>query len=477
MCKLFSVSNDRGHALRVPLIIFLSMVVLLSGCTFVDNSTTMDDPQLSLPADLETQEGNTPDAALTPTQAAPSVEPSVQPKATLPQPSPTAYLDYFSTPYPISAVKYVIPLSMRLVGEEEAVLFFELSEARAGVLVYRTLEAQSLQQHEIQFGTEKKRHLVRLDGLQSGQKYQSEVFLYAEGGNLEKPAFSSGEWGAVTFRTASGQEPLRVGVLGDASFGDQATITLVQQMATYPLDFVLHSGDVADVTEQGANPYQSYMHIFFIPFSPLLHRMPVYTVLGNHDYDRDIQLEGKPYYDYAFPGFEEADINGMTSPERNQYYSFSYNNVQFLMLDSQVFFGVSGREAQEEWLDERLADPQYRFSIVVLHVSPFSSSVVHPQDGLPVRYTWTPKFAAAKVPVVFSGHYQHYERLLSEGVNYIVTGGGSSILYAKGESLPESQIYIRRTHFVLMEIYSDRIQLTAITMEGETIDQLLIPLQ
>ena len=356
-------------------------------------------------------------------------------------------------------------------------LFFELSETRNGILVYKTLDGDTPQQVEIPFSTEKRRHLVTLVNLLPGSAYQAAVFVMNDQGGLEKPAFTGEDWGSVAFSTASGQEPLRIGVLGDASFGDQATSELIMRMATYPLDFVLHTGDVVDVTEQDADPYQSYIQKFFTPFAPLLHKMPVYTVLGNHDYDRDIQLESQPYYDYAFPAFGGLISNTSVSPERNQYYSFVYNNIQFLMLDSQVFFGVEGRETQEQWLDQRLADPNYRFTIPIFHVSPFSSSIVHPQDGLPVRYTWTPKFAGANVPVVFSGHYHHYERSMESGVTYIVSGGGSSILYAKGETLPQSQIYVPKTHFILMEIYSDRIQLTAIGLDGVTIDQTAIPLQ
>jgi hypothetical protein len=102
--------------------------------------------------------------------------------------------------------------------------------------------------------------------------------------------------------------------------------------------------------------------------------------------------------------------------------------------------------------------------------------VVHPDDGLPVRYTWNPLFETANVPVSFSGHFHHYERHIANGLTYIVTGGGSSTLYAQGERLPTSQIYVRRTHFVLAEIYGDRIELLVISKEGDILDQATIAL-
>ena len=102
---------------------------------------------------------------------------------------------------------------------------------------------------------------------------------------------------------------------------------------------------------------------------------------------------------------------------------------------------------------------------------------MHPDDSLPVRYSWVPLFEAANVPISFSGHFHNYERLVVNGVTYIVTGGGSSTLYALGDLLPESRIYAPITHFVLMEIFDDRIEISAITKDGETIDQATIPLK
>jgi hypothetical protein len=96
---------------------------------------------------------------------------------------------------------------------------------------------------------------------------------------------------------------------------------------------------------------------------------------------------------------------------------------------------------------------------------------VHPDDGRPVRLSWNWRFEESNVPLALSGHFHHYERLISNGITYIVSGGGSSTLYAKGESLPESQLYARKTHFVLLEIFEDHIDLTAISLDGEIIDQ------
>jgi hypothetical protein len=140
-------------------------------------------------------------------------------------------------------------------------------------------------------------------------------------------------------------------------------------------------------------------------------------------------------------------------------------------------FGAPGRAEQADWLAERLADPRFRATIPVFHVSPFTSSSVHPTDSLPVQYEWVPLFEAAGIPVVFSGHFHQYERLSYEGTIYIISGGGSSITYAPGEQLPQSVVFARRSHFVLAELEGDRLALSAIAVDGEVIDQVELSLQ
>ena len=266
-------------------------------------------------------------------------------------------------------------------------------------------------------------------------------------------------------------------MIGDASFGDEATFDLVEQMATADLDFVLHVGDVVDETTWGVDPFVSYAKKYYSPFEPLLSQMPVYTVPGNHDYDLDIRWQEQPFYYYAFPPFNDPAIPGQSEQDHNQYYAFAYGDIQFVMLDSQVFFGVAGREQQNEWLAERLADSDFRTTIPLFHVAPFSSSAVHATNSLPVRDGWASLFQEAHVPLVFSGHFQSYERFLVNGVNYLVTGGGSSTLYASGNLLPSSKAFFRTTHYVLGELDETGLSLSAIALGGEVLDQLQIPLK
>jgi tartrate-resistant acid phosphatase type 5 len=416
----------------------------------------------------------------------PTETPSQVPSATLfvtptmkasvtPSPIPSPTHSFLDDVLPVGDIAYKIPLTIRHLTQDSVNLFFEIGEPASGSVYIRSMEG-ARRVIEKSLSPSQTRHLLVIGELNPGTRYEVFVVLQSDGEDQRQPSYLSRAWGPVTFRTVSESDPVRFGVIGDASFGDLATVALVEEMATYDLDFVLHTGDVVDETEEGMDPFVSYAHKYFEPFEALLKQMPIYTVIGNHDYDLDIRWQGEPFYFYAFPPFTDSRFPGHGESGRNQYYAFAYQGVQFVMLDTQIFFGMPGREEQDIWLEERLADPNYIATIPVFHVSPYSSSTVHPTNSLPVRNSWVQLFESANVPLVISGHFHHYERLYENGITFIVSGGGSSILYALGERLPGSQIAFRQTHFVLVEIEGNTLKLSAIALGGDLLDQVEIPL-
>jgi len=330
--------------------------------------------------------------------------PTAQVQDTHPAPSPTAEAIALATasqtptPYPIATIPidlplsdtaYAVPLTIRHVTPDSVTLFFELSQPSGGEVLIQP-EDGSAPPIELELDPIEGRWLRTIDGLSPGRRYRVVVALQPEGQPPAQPQFRSAAWGPVSFQTASPGEPLRIGVISDASFGDPWTFDLVRQMAAADLDLVLHAGDVVDETADGQNPFVSFAEKFYAPFEPLLTRMPVYTVPGNHDYDNDIRLNGIPFYYHAFPLFPDAGFPGQEAAERNQYYAFRRDDLQFILLDTQVLFGVPGNEDQERWLTERLNDPRFGATIAVMHVAPYSSSSVHPTDSLPPRQQWVP---------------------------------------------------------------------------------------
>jgi 3',5'-cyclic AMP phosphodiesterase CpdA len=241
-------------------------------------------------------------------------------------------------------------------------------------------------------------------------------------------------------------------------------------MASYRLDFVLHTGDLAYRVNEEQDVFEGYAKKYFLSLAPLLTTLPVYPVPGNHEYDRETYWLDRPFYFYAFAGV------GIQGSANESWYSFSAGGIQFLMLDSQTFHGVGGRAQQTAWLDQRLAEPGFRFSIPVFHTPPFTSGL-HREDGKALAAEWLPRFEAAGVPLVLSGHDHNFERILYNGITYLVSGGGSRTLYSESGLVPGSQTFAKQTHFVLLEITGDQISVEAINLADEVLDRATIELE
>ncbi len=409
----------------------------------------------------------TPTAPPTHTPAPQAVEVPVTPP-----PTPIPFADT-----PADSPSFALPPVIRHVTETTAVIGFELTEPAEGALVYWPVDNPA-DQRFAPFDASTTRHQITLDSLAAGTAYEAAIGIPPEdGAGAYRPLnFVDNRWGPVSFHTPPYDGVLRVGVMGDSGFGGETTYALAGLMAEYDPDLVLHTGDVVYNMYNNTDPYEAYALKWYLPLAPLLRRVPVYPVVGNHDIEAATLWEGEPFYYRAFPPFPDARFAPSAFEGRNQWYAAAYGDVQFLMLDTQTFFGEPGRAEQEAWLAERLADPRFAVTIPVLHVAPLTSGL-HTGDGLPVR-SWIPLFegAASQVPLVLSGHDHNYERLVFGGITFVVSGGGSSVLYGMSEPLLQSVAFHQQSHFVLLDVYPDRIDLRAVTFGGEVLDEASIPL-
>jgi predicted phosphodiesterase len=368
---------------------------------------------------------------------------------------------------------YQVPLTVQRLTPFEATIHFELDKPSSGWLLYRPDTDELVGWWAVPLAKDEAIHQVHLAGLTPGITYSVQIGLGEDLESLRVPELFEANWGPISFMAPSLGEPdFRFGVVGDSGFGDDQTRELIELMNGYGLDFVLHTGDVVYKANEQSGPAEAFAVKYFKMFAPLMHRGPVFPVLGNHDFDRPAQMDGRPFFVRAFPALTDQSI-----PDNalGTWYAFERSGIQFIMLDSNAFHGGGGRAEQTEWLQERLADPNFRFSIPVLHTPPYTSGL-HQDDGKALRFDWTPLFEAAGTPLVLSGHDHNYERILLDGVTYLVSGGGSSVLYRETERVEGSQTFHRKMHFVQVDIYQDHIELSAIDNSGNVLDQTTIRL-
>src|SRR6185295_6790506 len=101
------------------------------------------------------------------------------------------------------------------------------------------------------------------------------------------------------------------------------------------LDFVLQAGDIVYNIDENKDPFEAFALKYYRPFSQVLHHMPIYPVVGNHDDENTTLWQGKPFYDHAFPPITDARFKP-PSDVHNDWYAFAYSSVQFIMLNTEA---------------------------------------------------------------------------------------------------------------------------------------------
>ncbi|PJF44127.1 MAG: hypothetical protein CUN55_05615 [Phototrophicales bacterium] len=355
---------------------------------------------------------------------------------------------------------FLLPPTTHWVDETQALIYYWLPE-----------NTQNMELVVLQDGVEIRRQplpsaraVVKIEDLSPRTVYQ---YYIEAGGQL--PLYMDQVWGPIQLRTQPYSWPIRLAVLGDSGFGDSVTAQLASHIAQQQIDFFVHLGDIVYRCEDfDNNLWLNWAHKYFLPFQAILTKVPHLPTVGNHDRDRPTRYEGHSFYDWVFPPlFDRSD-------DLRMWYQFVANDVQFLSLNTQVFFTDTGRQAQNTWLDEQLQKAKnYRTTIPFFHVPFRASTDIHPDDGLPALYDWESRFIEHRqhIGLVMSGHAHHYERLWVNGIRYLVSGGGSAVIYPSADMVIQgSQFRQSVAHYVLVDIYEDHIELNAYDLNNTLID-------
>ena len=126
-------------------------------------------------------------------------------------------------------------------------------------------------------------------------------------------------------------------------------------------------------------------------------------------------------------------------------------------------------DEQLSWLEDQLEDNKAPWLIVFFHVGLFTS---RSEDFLELgmRERLVPLFEEYDVDVVFMGHHHSYERILVNGITYIVTAGGGASLYELKEPEPDSQVAASAHHFINIEVNGNQLLGKAVDRRGRVID-------
>ena len=268
-------------------------------------------------------------------------------------------------------------------------------------------------------------HRATLSGLETETRY---VYRVRSGGT-NSPTFG--------FRTAPRPEtPFAVAWWGDNHAG---TVTLQQHisnMKSHGPDMIMVAGDMVN----SGNLLAEWHDYWFKPLEHLnlAQTTPVIFARGNHD--------GEHALAYAYSAL----------PGNEAWFAFDYGNCRFIFLDTEV--DTSGSPEQFTWLQTELSRPETQraaFRIVCFHRPPYAN--LWNGGGYIgetfVRNDWVPLLEQKNVDLVISGHSHCYNRGFSNGVAYVVSGGGGGVLdVERVAQWPLYTVEYSKYHYDLMEV-------------------------
>jgi hypothetical protein len=291
-------------------------------------------------------------------------------------------------------------------------------------------------------------HEVHLTGLSPATDYSYQV------------TFEGGSSDVHTFATAVADgSPFRFATYGDNKDGPMNHERVADAVLAKQPAFVLHNGDLVG---RGYIAKQWGL-LFFGPARRLLHSVPVYPVLGNHEERAQLFFDH-----FSLPGNEA-------------WYSFDFGNAHFVVLDSPNEDQMVIDSEQIRWLQDDLASSTATWKFVNFHHPLFSSGgFYHASSRLNNKNLLHPIFERHGVDFVFNGHDHDYERTRPIGsgdsgrkVTYVVAGNGGTPLRWVGAR--EWTVHSQRVFgFVTVDIDGTRLHLQSHTPDGEVIDELML---
>lgn len=343
--------------------------------------------------------------------------------------------------------------------------------------------------HHMLVGDETRIHEVHACGLDPDTQY-----FYKVGG----PGAWSSVFAVTTAPLSSATANFKFGVTGDTrdagdpSRGDPASWPRAEKLLyDEGIDFQIFTGDAVmtgTVQEQWNRWFEADIDGFEI--ETLLSGTPIFLVNGNHDV-----LATNYIAQFAFP--QQQDPGERANGE--EWYSFTYGNAFFLMLNDTVASTSAITEGQVNFMRRELSrlDRSKIRWIFVGHHKPLYTCQSRHSPNMTGRIAWQPVIDEFGIDIVFSGHNHAYERskairginataepvtvggslptyegLKPSGTLYVTAAGLGPELYPVGTDCPTSHTAQSLRSYVTVEIQGDRLSYVAKEVHtGEILDQ------
>lgn len=288
-----------------------------------------------------------------------------------------------------------------------------------------------------------------------------------------------------SFHTAQGHD-FKALIFPDSQSSDYSVWAATTQPAwqrNQDAQFFINMGDLVD---NGQDHYQ--WNAWFDVVGDMIARIPVVTLLGNHEtYDKDwkVRMPEAYLHLFALPRIDREKY-------QNQFYSFDYGDVHFVVLNTQsqelADFEPSLDEDEVAWFKEDMAKTTKKWKIVLMHKDPlqygFANRPEPREEGFsPEGRLWMPLFDQYGVDAVLSahlhtyrdrGHIRNFQRDES-GPLYLITGVAGNVQYPglwKQHSLDEYVAPQPETdNYMTLEATDDSLTFRSFLPDGQLLEE------
>ena len=222
----------------------------------------------------------------------------------------------------------------------------------------------------------------------------------------------------------------------------------------------------------------------------MVETIPVAPVLGNHEtYNRDWKVRMPESYLNLFSLPENGD-----AMRQNQFYSFDYGAVHFIVLNTQIDemeqFQPGLLETQQKWFVNDIKNTNKKWKVVLMHKDVLTYEIKNRTDrkaGISdIGRAWMPLFDEYGVDAVLTAHLHTYRRRGNlynfesdtRAPLYIITGVAGNVRYPDlwvdhpfdQATAPQPET----DNYMTIEASEDVLRLAAFLVDGRKIDQVEI---
>lgn len=316
-------------------------------------------------------------------------------------------------------------------------------------------------------------HTAAVSDLKPGTAYE-----YRVGAGDKRSSWHS-------FHMAQGHD-FKALIFPDSQSSDYSVWAVTAQPAwqrNQDAQFFINMGDLVD---NGQDHYQ--WNAWFDVVGDMIARIPVVPLLGNHEtYDKDwkVRMPEAYLHLFALPRIDREKY-------QNQFYSFDYGDVHFVVLNTQsqelADFEPSLDEDEVAWFKEDMAKTTKKWKVVLMHKDPlqygFANRPEPREEGFsPEGRLWMPLFDQYGVDAVLSahlhtyrdrGHIRNFQRDES-GPLYLITGVAGNVQYPglwKQHSLDEYVAPQPETdNYMTLEATDDSLTFRSFLPDGQLLEE------